>query len=197
LERPEPENGRADTNPVEVRRVRTHIKALTYAPKIPGVLSGEIRQTIRPTPSPINYRRCATDKEIIAMREKVMLAIVREGDYVLFHGWEGKPYRSPWSWRLKVRVYVVLFCKMYKEGISIPQPRWGRLTMRTHSLGFMPWSECDALAHMDGIKDGKTMGEVFNSMYVLESYYDNGINQKATKYFQIIRWSWPPVGVNQ
>jgi hypothetical protein len=48
---------------------------LTYAPKIPGVIAGDIRQTIR----------IDADYQI--------------GDLISFHGWEGKPYRSHWSFR--------------------------------------------------------------------------------------------------
>jgi hypothetical protein len=48
---------------------------LTYAPKIPKVLSGECTQTIR------------------AGRKFSV------GDLVSFHGWEGKPYRSKWAFR--------------------------------------------------------------------------------------------------
>jgi hypothetical protein len=172
---------------------RTHIKALTYAPKIPGVLSGKITQTIRPLPvSPVIYNR-PTLEQREKMRRKQKLGTVRPGDSILFHGWEGKPYRSPWSWRLKVQVDAVYFTKIYKEGIARPQLSEMELNTPTARLGFLPWSACDNLAWADGIKGGKTMGEVFNSMYRLESYYGNAIDSKATKYFQIIRWSWPPV----
>jgi hypothetical protein len=48
---------------------------LTYAPKIPGVIAGEIRQTIR------------------------LDSVITELDQIAFHGWSGTPYRSPWSFR--------------------------------------------------------------------------------------------------
>ena len=48
---------------------------LTYKPKIDAVISGACRQTIR-----------AGEK-------------FKVGDLVSFHGWEGKPYRSKWSFR--------------------------------------------------------------------------------------------------
>ena len=54
---------------------RTFIRPLTYAPKIPGVLDGTIRQTIR-----VGQKLAA-------------------GDRILFHGWAGTPYRSKWSFR--------------------------------------------------------------------------------------------------
>ncbi len=60
--------------------MKKHVKAFTYAPKIPAVRSGECRQTIR-----------TGDK-------------VSVGDEILWHGWTSVPYRSPWSWRLRVTI---------------------------------------------------------------------------------------------
>ena len=54
-----------------------HIMALTCEQKIEAVRKGEWRQTIRP----------------VGKRE------IKPGDKVMFHGWEGRPYRSTWSWR--------------------------------------------------------------------------------------------------
>ena len=48
---------------------------LTYEPKIQAVLDGRCTQTIR------------------AGRK------IQVGDLISFHGWAGKPYRSPWSFR--------------------------------------------------------------------------------------------------
>ena len=76
----------------------THIKALTYAPKIDGVRSGSIRQTIRP----------------VGRRS------VREGDHILFHSWSGKPYRSAWSWRMVVHVLSVRDVWIVRDGIVFP-----------------------------------------------------------------------------
>lgn len=55
--------------------MKKHNLSLTYAPKIAGVRAGTIRQTIR------------TGRKFSV------------GDLVSFHGWEGKPYRSRWSFR--------------------------------------------------------------------------------------------------
>jgi hypothetical protein len=167
-----------------MRPPRTHIKALTYKEKIPGVLSGDIRQTIRP----ISY-----NLHTICGKSVITADPIRPGDKILFHGWADRPYRSPWSWRLKVNVQWVFFAKMYKEGMSCLQAQDKTLNIPTHRLGFIEWDLCDKLAQDDGIKDGKTMGELFNKMYTLESYRGNEINAKATKYFQIITWSWPPL----
>ena len=51
---------------------------LTYEPKIQPVIDGTIRQTIR---------------EVGKAGKKA------EGDLISLHGWSGKPYRSPWSFR--------------------------------------------------------------------------------------------------
>ena len=57
----------------------THIISMTYPPKIDGVRDGTIRQTIR------------------AYNPKFPFKL---DDKLLIHGWSGKPYRSPWSWRI-------------------------------------------------------------------------------------------------
>ena len=56
---------------------------MTYPPKIEAVKSGECRQTIRR-----GWRFWV-------------------GDEILFHGWSGKPYRSKWDWRLRVKLFNV------------------------------------------------------------------------------------------
>ena len=74
----------------------THIMSFTYAPKIEGVRNGTIRQTIR------KWRKNRT---------------IRPGDYILFHGWEGRPYRSKWSWRKKVKVTEVYQLLFSEDGV--------------------------------------------------------------------------------
>lgn len=54
---------------------RKRILPLTYPPKVGPVREGKYTQTIRPGRK------------------------FRIGDLVMFHGWEGKPYRSKWSFR--------------------------------------------------------------------------------------------------
>lgn len=66
--------------------MKKYVMALTYPPKIPDVISGECRQTVRlvhkgPEPLPASLR------------------LKRPGDELLMHTWTGKPYRSPWGWR--------------------------------------------------------------------------------------------------
>ena len=57
----------------------THRMGMTYEPKIEGVRNGTIRQTIR------------------KLNPKHPFKL---GDRLLIHGWEGRPYRSKWSWRM-------------------------------------------------------------------------------------------------
>lgn len=86
---------------------RTHVKALTYAPKIAAVLQGECCQTIReinPNADPSKH--------------------VHVGDTIIFHGWEGRPYRSSWSkWRLTVDVTTVEELRADRpDGFAIRRP---------------------------------------------------------------------------
>ena len=147
------------------RKPRTHIKALTYAPKIPAVLSGVVRQTIRPQGK------------------------VGNNDIILFHGWQGKPYRSPWSWRLKVQLNMIYNIEVFKEGIIHGDTgkliKWRSRTM-------------DATAKLDGIipegeeSPGEAMGTLFNKMYVLPQI---GCDKEG-KWFSVLIWDWPPLETN-
>lgn len=65
---------------VERGLLKKHVKGFTYPPKIPYVLSGDCRQTIR------------EGNDVVA------------GDTILFHGWKGKPRFSEWTWRKRVKV---------------------------------------------------------------------------------------------
>ena len=73
-----------------------HVMAMTYKPKIAAVQDGRCWQTIR-----------AVSKRAIT-----------PGDTITFHGWEDKPYRSPWSWRKEVIVKEVIPIKIYPDGIE-------------------------------------------------------------------------------
>lgn len=126
-----------------------HIKAFTYEPKIEAVRNGTCRQTIRPL-----GKRPA-----------------ESGDIILFHGWEGRPYRSRWSWRLDVHTNYVETVLISPKGISFINTIFGGNTFRE-------WKQLDALAKYDGIESGKEMGKLFNKMYDL----------RGGKEFQIIRW---------
>ena len=81
--------------------MKKHVKAMTYKPKIPYIRSGECRQTIRPGRS------------------------VCVGDQILFHGWEGRPYRSKWDWRLRITVTEAIpIMADYHVGIGIYTPEY-------------------------------------------------------------------------
>jgi hypothetical protein len=128
---------------------------LTYAPKIPGVLSGEIRLTIR------------VDSE----------DPLEVGDMIAFHGWQGRPYRSPWSFRTEwFTLDKVDGILLFPQGIRFATGRDTR-----------PWTHdlCDQLAILDGIESnpgespGRALGRVLNEYHKIP---DAGV--KA----QVLRW---------
>ena len=127
-------------------------RSFTYEPKIKAVQTGKCTQTIRPKHT------------------------VKVGDKIQFHGWEGRPYWSRWSWRMKVVVTDVIYIMAFKDGVEFSSSPTERL----------PWDNpyITRVAKMDGIDPptGKAMGELFNSKYDLTE----GIPM------QIIRWDWPP-----
>jgi hypothetical protein len=136
------------------------ILPLTYGPKIPRVLSGEIEQTIR---------RGWTWKS---------------SDMIAFHGWSGRPRRSPWSFRTPyLQVIDVLYIHVHPLGIALPSsvriiPSKIALTGRELIL---PWSDLDDLARQDGIvpPTGEELGRV------LTAYLNRGLTSEP---FQVIRW---------
>lgn len=122
-----------------------HIRAFTYEPKIPAVRALKCRQTIRPK----GRRPVGIEDEI------------------LFHGWEGRPYRSKWSWRLKIKVDHVRMIRMWPEGVQFMP-----------DLKIEPWEKLEWLAFLDGIPSWKEMEEGFKKMHKLTG-----------QEFQIISWS--------
>ncbi len=126
-----------------------HIRSLTYAPKIPKVLKRQCFQTIR-------------------RRGK---KIIWPGDLILFHGWEGIPYRSPWSWRVLVKVRAVKSMWVFEEGI------------RYNQQYLIPWTKLDKLAQDDGIEPptGVALKEVLKSLNP----------QKWEGLYDIIKWLSP------
>ena len=69
------------------------VMAMTYKPKIIPFLDENCTQTIR------------------AGRK------VSVGDEILFHGWEGRPYWSKWSWRKSVVVTEIHDIEIKPDGI--------------------------------------------------------------------------------
>jgi hypothetical protein len=74
-----------------------HVKSITYKPKIEPVMGGRCKQTIR-------------------MKGKKQ---IRVGDIITFHGWQGRPYRSSWSWRKIVVVSEVIPAELSEAGMFI------------------------------------------------------------------------------
>ena len=125
-----------------------HVMAITYNPKIQAVLDGSCRQTIR---KGLN---------------------VSAGDEILFHGWEGRPYRSKWSWRLRVVVSNVYNIKVSDYGIQFFSSKYMR-------AWWSPYVE--HLAKLDFISPA-TGEELKNVLFGL-----NGA-PKTPQEYQIVRW---------
>lgn len=130
---------------------RKHILPLTYAPKIPKVLSGECTQTIR------------------AGRR------IKNFDLISFHGWEGKPYHSNWSFRTSYfEVNVAEPIKIFAGGI------WWEW-----NGAFWDWQSnvMDDLAWYDSIvpSTGEELGNILLAMHDIP---DAGLPA------QIIRWTF-------
>jgi len=128
--------------------MKKHVMALTYKPKIEPVRDGRCIQTIR------KGRKFSV------------------GDSILIHGWEGRPYRSKWSWRLRVEVQHIQNISIDARGIhrashAIPL-RWGSISVAE-------------IAKNDFIKPstGEALKEVLFGL--------NGVPTKSEAY-QIIRW---------
>lgn len=122
--------------------------AITYKPKIEPVRSGECRQTIR------KGRRFSV------------------GDSILIHGWVDRPYRSKWSWRIRVEVHKIQNISIDERGIHRASPavpiRWGSQTLKE-------------IAEKDYIEPA-TGEELKNVLFGL-----NGVPTEPEPY-QIVRW---------
>ena len=125
---------------------------LIYAPKIPGVIDGTIRQTIR-----------------VGRKFRV-------GDLVSFHGWEGRPYRSKWSFRTPYfTLTMARAIRIVPGGIVVPP--------RPLHEEYYAWRELDDLAARDGIEPptGEALRDVLLGMHKIPA---DGIEA------QILRWRW-------
>ena len=122
-----------------------HMMSMTYGPKIEAVRNGTCAQTIR-----------KGDR-------------VSVGDTILFHGWEGKPYRSKWNWRKRV---------VDTEAIPMYANEYGF----KHNARFYLWDDAhaDEIAAMDFIypPHGLVLARVLAEL--------NGGNIDGE--YQIIRW---------
>jgi hypothetical protein len=128
---------------------------LTYKPKIPGVLTGWITQSIR----------IDTDLQV--------------GDSIAFHGWEGKPYHSPWSFRTPYcEITLAKDINVHANSVYLPEKKkW----LNTHD------TEMYQLAFEDGIYP--VTGEEL--LKVLHTMHGNGV-----LHGKILRWNPLPI-INQ
>jgi hypothetical protein len=125
---------------------------LTYAPKIAGVLEGKITQTIR-----VN-------------------TILEVGDQIAFHGWEGTPYKSPWSFRTPyMDIIWAEPIRIHADFIYYP---WEKIRIPAGG------PELKYLAALDGIEPAT--GEEL--LRILHEYHGSG-----TVKGKIIRWNPAPI----
>jgi hypothetical protein len=127
-----------------------HVKAFTATFKIPSVLDGSCTQTIRPYGN----------------------KPVKVGDEILFHGWSGRPYRSPWSWRKRITVTAVTnIIISYHHGIR----------GLNHQI-YSNWGEIATivLAKLDG----------FDCPLSLRDWMEeaHNLSKKGERSFQVISW---------
>lgn len=140
----------------------SHVMAVTYGPKVEGVRNGKIRQTIR-------------------MSHKF-----KEGDNLLLHGWAGKPYRSPWSWRIKAVITsvndIILTEDYVQYGILTRTELQDGQIIEGENWVSARWCEpiVDLLAKDDGVESGPELKKVLKSL--------NGIAKLNGQKFTIIRW---------
>jgi hypothetical protein len=128
---------------------------LTYKPKIPGVLTGWITQSIR----------IDTDLQV--------------GDMIAFHGWEGKPYHSPWSFRTPYcEITLAKEINILENSVYLPE---GMQSINEHDTLMYQ------LAFLDGIYPvtGEELIRVLHEMH-----------GKGVLYGKIIRWDPAPI-INQ
>lgn len=124
---------------------------LTYKPKIQGVMDGTITQSIR-----------LTDLQV--------------GDFIAFHGWSGKPYHSPWSFRtpmMQIRHAEPITIR--KDSIYFADGKIGSKPCRVAVKA----CDLDYLAALDGIEPAT--GEEL--IRILHEMYGSG-----TLHGKILRW---------
>jgi hypothetical protein len=136
----------------------THITSLTYRPKIEAVKEGRVRQTIR---------RFNINKPKL------------EGDNLILHTWSGKPYRTPWGYRLNTPIKTVLHL-LYSDGDWMA-PCWNNIN---EFLGHEYVSDeyIDKIAYLDGIEPPTREGL---EKTLLEL---NGLKTLEGTQWEVIRW---------
>jgi hypothetical protein len=148
---------------------------LTYSPKIEPVLNKEITQTIR-------------------IKSKYHI-----GDQIAFYGWEGRPYRSLWSFRTPYwRLYYVKNITILNAGIIAgfdreefdPEFKEERYGDSNYRATLWLWDELNWLAQKDGIVPnlykpeylGYELREILCDMNGSMAWSESGVEA------QVIRW---------
>jgi hypothetical protein len=126
---------------------------LTYIPKIPGVLAGTITQSIR----------IDTD--------------LKEGDSIAFHGWQGKPYRSSWSFRTPFMTVTMAMPVNIRKNDSVHFLETGEVYQR-------PSAFLNCIAALDGI-DPPTTEELIRVLRAMHG--------KGYLHGKILRWDPAPI----
>jgi len=138
-----------------------HVLPLTYEPKIADVRDGYCIQTIRPKSE--------------SRPKKV-------GDFVMFHGWEGVPYRSKWSWRTP---YMKITDTFHIQFLNITSDNTVALLKELPPTGSdhfdrLTEEQANTIARFDGFATFRHMITQFKKMYGKEIF---------TTLFQVIRWN--------
>lgn len=129
--------------------MKKHVLSLTYEPKVIPVLTGKCHQTIR------------------------LGRQFKKGDLIMFHGWAGLPYRSPWSFR------TPYYC--IKEVVDIEITPDCMIDLKT--FAGMSWEspEMDEIARLDGI-DPPTGVELFRVLSRLNKIPDTGVAGQIIRF---------------
>lgn len=133
-----------------------HIFSLTYKPKIPYVQSGKCTQTIRP---------------------RSIKKPAKPGDWIMFFGWSGEPFKSKWSFRtpyMQIIQTLDITFEKYKELIVI------RTTSSAGDLHTISKGATNKLAILDGFDNFREMIRLFLKMYG---------NALLIQTFTVIRWN--------
>ncbi len=143
-----------------------HITAMTYQPKVEPVKRLECRQTTR-----------------IFNPENPFVV----GDDILIHGWEGRPYRSPWNWRLpRMPLTQVVDMVAFRSCVAFWQnPLTGKpLSSQSCAISYYLWEDwiINELSRLDGIVPAT--GTEYKR--VLEGFHAEFAESPA--HFQILRW---------
>lgn len=144
--------------------MKKHNLALTCKDKIEEVRNYECTQTIRP-------RSDKKPKEV--------------GDYVRFHGWEGRPYRSKWSWRTPYMKIEEVFKAKF---IHIPYTNRRKIRLaigiKLHDGSYF-YPLCseeteERIAHLDGLESFDKLTSWLHDQYGEDMF---------EQIYAVIRWN--------